>query len=130
MANAITELSEKVRALRDEFARAVAGVRAAGDLQSLHDRFLGRRSGELNALLKSLGRLPDEARRAAGQELNALKDEITRRLEEARAALDARGLEERLARERVDITLPGRPPPRGRRHPLTATREELEDIFV
>ncbi len=104
MANAITELSERVRALRDEFARAVAEVRAAGDLQALHDRFLGRRSGELNALLKSLGRLPDEGRRAAGQELNALKDEITRRLDAARAALEARGLLERLARERVDIT--------------------------
>jgi len=130
VANAITELSEKVRALRDEFARAVAEVRAAADLQALHDRFLGRRSGELNALLKSLGKLPDAARRGAGQELNALKDEITRRIEEARAGLEARSLRERLGGERLDITLPGRTPPRGRRHPLTATREELEDIFV
>ena len=113
MANAITELSEKVRALRDEFARAVAGVRVAGDLQSLHDRFLGRRSGELNALLKSLGRLPDEARRAAGQHLNALKDEITRRLEEGRAALEARGLEERLARLNYHPVDPGKVTTRG-----------------
>lgn len=124
------EIRGKVRALREDFARAIAEVRAAGDLQPLHDRFLGRRSGALNALLKSLGQLPEAARRAAGQELNALKDEIARRLEEARASLEAREREERLLRERIDVTLPGRQPRRGRRHPLTVTREELEDIFV
>jgi phenylalanyl-tRNA synthetase alpha chain len=130
MADATEELSEKVRALREQFTRAVAEARAADDFQSLHDRFLGRRSGAVSALLKSLGQLPDAARRTAGQELNALKDDITNRLEEARTGLEARALDERLAGERVDITLPGRTPPRGRRHPLTVVREELEDVFV
>ncbi|HSB61748.1 MAG TPA: phenylalanine--tRNA ligase subunit alpha [Vicinamibacteria bacterium] len=121
---------EKVRSLRARFELALRGVRDPAALQSLHDAFLGRRSGELSALLRSLGQLPDDARRAAGQELNALKGEIARRLDEARAALEARAREERLLRESVDFTLPGRTPPCGRRHPLTATREELEDIFV
>jgi phenylalanyl-tRNA synthetase alpha chain len=130
MADANDDLSEKIRALREEFVRGLAEARAVGDVQSLHDRFLGRRSGALNPLMKSLGQLQGAAQRAAGQELNALKGEITRRLDEARTGLEARALEDGMARESIDITLPGRTPPAGRRHPLTVVREELEDIFV
>jgi phenylalanyl-tRNA synthetase alpha chain len=130
MADANEELSERVRALREEFAGVVAEVRSAADLQALQDRFLGRRAGALNALLKSLGQLEGDARRQAGQALNALKDEIAARLLAARASLEGQALEGRLASEGLDITLPGRPPARGRRHPLTVVREELEDIFV
>ena len=49
---------------------------------------------------------------------------------EARERVEARALEARLAGERVDLTLPGRRPARGRRHPVTVVREELEDIFI
>jgi phenylalanyl-tRNA synthetase alpha chain len=124
------DLEAKVRALRQEFARAYASASDAGALQALRDRFLGRRSGALTALLKSLGSLAADARREAGQELNRLKEEIETRLAEARERLEARAQDERLARERLDLTLPGRLPPLGRRHPVTATRERLEDIFV
>ena len=51
-------------------------------LQAVQDRFLGRRSGAVSGLLKSLGRLPPEGRRDAGRELNVLKQEIERRLGE------------------------------------------------
>jgi phenylalanyl-tRNA synthetase alpha chain len=125
-----SDLEAKVRALRQEFARAYAGAGDAAALQALRDRFLGRRSGALTALLKSLGSLAADARREAGQELNRLKQEIETRLAEARERLEAQAQDERLARERLDLTLPGRVPPLGRRHPVTTTRERLEDIFV
>ncbi len=130
MSDAAAELKEKVRALRDEFARATAEARDAAAVQALRDRFLGRKSGALTALMKSLGGLSADARKEAGQALNAVKDEIERRLEEARAAVEQGAREARLAHERTDVTLPGRVPPLGRRHPLTVTREALEDIFL
>jgi phenylalanyl-tRNA synthetase alpha chain len=80
--------------------------------------------------MKTLGALTAEARRQAGQDLNRLKDEVEQALETAKASLESNLKEGRLARERVDITLPGRIPPYGRRHPLTAAREDLEDIFL
>jgi phenylalanyl-tRNA synthetase alpha chain len=124
------DLQDKVRSLRADFEAALAAAREPSALQAVHDRFLGRRAGQLTELLKSLGRLPAEARRDAGQLLNTLKQELEGRLEETRAGVDARAQAARLAAERVDITLPARSPARGRRHPLTVVREDLEDIFV
>jgi phenylalanyl-tRNA synthetase alpha chain len=123
-------LEVEARALRDRFRAALAAAADASALQGLRDRFLGRRSGELTALLKALSGLGDEVRRRSGRELNALKQEIEEDLEEARRAQEARAREDRLERERLDVSLPGRLPPRGVPHPVTAVRQELEDIFV
>src|SRR5262245_36732330 len=128
----VFEIKEKVRALRAEFEAALrdAGARGASALQAVRDRFLGRKSGAVTALLKSLAGLGEESRRDAGRELNALKDELEARLESARTQGEERERDARLARERLDLSLPGRRPSLGRLHPLTATRHALEDIFV
>jgi len=130
MADAAAELLDRVRALRADFDRELSAAADASALQALRDRYLGRKAGAVTALMKSLGALSPDERRRAGQDLNALKDEVERRLESAKASLGGRLQEERLAREHLDVTLPGRVPPHGRRHPLTTTREDLEDIFL
>ena len=130
MADTLESIGNEAQRLREEARRALAEARDVAALQSLRDRFLGRRSGAVTLLLKSVGRLGADERRAAGQELNALKDEIERGLAEASLREGDRTVSARLAAERADLTLPGRLPPRGRRHPLTVVREELEDAFV
>ena len=130
MSDGSGELKDKVRALRAEFDREIKAVRDSSALQALRDRYVGRKAGAVTALMKTLGALTAEARRQAGQDLNRLKDEVEQALETAKASLESNLKEGRLARERVDITLPGRIPPYGRRHPLTAAREDLEDIFL
>lgn len=130
MAETLEELKEKVRALRREFEQTLERASDPSALQSLRDRFLGRKSGTVTALLKSLGGLPAEARKEAGQELNALKERLEVLLEQARSDLEGRVLKDRLRSERLDVTLPGRLPPGGRRHVLTTVRQELEDIFL
>ena len=130
MADTIEQVREKVGALRADFDAAVAVAADAAALQALRDRFLGRKSGALSALLKSLGQLAEAERREAGQELNALKAVIEGRLDALGEALERSRRDQSLSRERLDGTLPGRRPLVGRRHPLTVVREELEDIFV
>ncbi|HEX9186105.1 MAG TPA: phenylalanine--tRNA ligase subunit alpha [Vicinamibacteria bacterium] len=130
MADTLRQIRDGARALRAEFDAALAAVGDTAALQALRDRFVGRRSGALSALLKSLGGLAEADRREAGRDLNALKDEIEKRLEALGASLERRRRDESLLRERLDGTLPGRRPFVGRRHPLTVVREELEDIFV
>jgi phenylalanyl-tRNA synthetase alpha chain len=130
MSDAASELRSKVQALREDFARRSDEVREAADVQALRDRFLGRKSGAVSALLKTLGQLAEEARKQAGQELNALKADLEARIEAIGARVLAQERASGLGRDRIDTTLPGRAPALGRRHPLTAVREELEDIFV
>jgi phenylalanyl-tRNA synthetase alpha chain len=130
MADSGHEMHDRVRVLRAEFEAALAEARDPAALQAVQDRFLGRRAGRLTDLLKSLGKLPAEARPEAGQLLNAVKLDLEARLEAARAGVEAGAREARLLAERLDLTLPDRRPARGRRHPLTAAREDLEDIFV
>ena len=130
MTDPASSWQEQVRALGAEFDSALAQAEGPAGLQAVHDRFLGRKAGALTALLKTVGRLSAEERREAGQALNKLKDELESRLGEARRRLSADLREDTLRKERVDISLPGRLPAAGRRHPLTVTREQLEDIFL
>ena len=126
----MSDLRAQVRKLREEFEAALREAGDAASMQGVRDRFVGRKSGAITALMKSLAGLASDARKEAGQELNALKEHVEARLEEARTRLEARVRDERLARQRVDVTLPGRTGPVGRLHPLTRTRQELEDIFL
>ena len=130
MAESLQQVREKARALRAEFEAAVSAVADEAALQALRDRFVGRKSGALSALLKSLGQVPDAERREAGQELNAAKSAIEEKLAALGAGLEQRKRDDSLRRDRLDATLPGRRPFVGRRHPLTVVREELENIFV
>jgi phenylalanyl-tRNA synthetase alpha chain len=130
MSDTIQKLREEALALRRQFESALASATDPPSLQALRDRFLGRRSGAVSALLKSVARHPEEARREAGQELNALKAAIERGLDEVGAQIAGRARDEALQRERLDPTLPGRQPYVGRAHPVAVVRRELEDIFL
>jgi phenylalanyl-tRNA synthetase alpha chain len=130
MGETVESIQKEVERLRKEALEALSTAGDAPAVQGVQDRFLGRRSGVVSGLLKSLGRLDPGVRREAGQQLNDLKQEIERHLEEARDRIEASALEARVAGERADLTLPGRRPARGRHHPVTKVREELEDIFL
>ncbi|MCC7274301.1 MAG: phenylalanine--tRNA ligase subunit alpha [Alphaproteobacteria bacterium] len=113
-------------------SRSLAAVAAAGDLDQLEAvriAALGRK-GEITEQMKTLGGLAPDARRAAGQALNALKDEVTAALEARRAALETDALARRLAADRIDVTLPPRPDAEGRVHPISQTIDELTAIFA
>jgi phenylalanyl-tRNA synthetase alpha chain len=115
-----------VDALRDEWRRRLAVASTDADLKALADEFLGRKSGSVTALMKTLGALAPEARREFGARVNALKQDIESSLDERRNALQA----DRPPAGAVDVTLPGRALPLGRVHPLMRVRQEVEDIFI
>jgi phenylalanyl-tRNA synthetase alpha chain len=91
-------------------------------------RFLGKK-GELTALLKGLGAIADVDRPAAGAAINEAKAAIEVALEEAKARAASKEAAAALSKDRLDVTLPARRPPRGSLHPVTQTRRELERIF-
>jgi phenylalanyl-tRNA synthetase alpha chain len=112
-------------------ARALADLTRAADpaaLENAKARYLGK-GGELTALLKSLGRLPAEERRSAGQAINSAKSRLEQALEARRSELAEAALDNRLAEEALDVTLPGRGRGAGGLHPMMRTWQRVEQIF-
>jgi phenylalanyl-tRNA synthetase alpha chain len=116
----------------DELLREALGEVAAtattAALKDVEVRWLGKK-GRLTSLLKELGGLPPEERKARGQALNALKQAIEEAVEVRRGEVVRAEAESRAAAERIDPTLPGTPVAAGRLHPLTRIVEEVEDLF-
>ena len=114
-----------VEELREEFRTALAGARTLSELESVRDRFLSRANGRVTALVKSIATAPPEERRTLGALANGLKQDveaqISARLKDLQASAPVAGAE--------DITLAGRVPIIGRRHPLALVREKVETIF-
>ncbi|MFY9316703.1 MAG: phenylalanine--tRNA ligase subunit alpha [Burkholderiales bacterium] len=111
--------------------RAVADFAAAGDpaaLENAKAKYLGK-SGELAAFRASLGSLPIEERKSAGQSYNSAVQRIEAALDSRRKDLELKKLESRLAGEALDVTLPGRGRGRGGLHPISRTWRRIEEIF-
>ena len=98
-------------------------------LSELRTRHLGKKSA-LAAAKKLIGRVAPEERPAFGQLVKEIEDKVVRELDAAELNLKSQIEEKRTARESIDVTLPGRRPPYGHRHPITLLRERIEDIFV
>ena len=115
-----------VDTLRQQFERDLAGAASEAALRTVRDRYLARKGGLVSALLKGLGRAPADERPRLGQQVNELKAQIEAALDERIATVAA----SRPPAGAVDVTLPGRVPRLGHRHPLTILRERIEAIFT
>jgi phenylalanyl-tRNA synthetase alpha chain len=112
--------------------RALAELKGCPDeasLQSWHTRYFGKQ-GEVQTAVKAVGALPPAERPAYGQRANQVKEALTRAHEAKKAALKEQALTRSLAAEALDVTLPGRPAPRGRLHVSTQTLRAIYAVFA
>jgi phenylalanyl-tRNA synthetase alpha chain len=107
---------------------AFAAAATADALEQAKARFLGK-SGSLTELLKGLGKLAPEERKAQGARINVAKQAVEQALEARREALREAELDARLAEEALDVTLPGRRTASGGLHPVTRTLDRIEALF-
>ena len=119
----------EIESLQSEALAAIAAAEAPDALEALRVALLGK-SGRLTAQLKSLGALPAEQRKAAGESINRARDAITAALAERKSLLESAALDARLASESIDITLPGRNGEAGSLHPVSRTLERIETLFA
>ncbi len=111
--------------------QAMAQISAAVDLKALDDTrvsYLGKK-GHITALLKSLGGMEPESRKAFGQAVNGVKNRVNKAIQERKTALELDALNLKLAQEKVDVTLPGRGQQRGGLHPVTRATQRAIEIF-
>ncbi len=125
------QLSARFDALRAEFDRESPSATDEAALKALRDTWLGRKSGVLNRITEQwLKPAPAELRPLVGQHLNDLRKRIERQIDELQRSLAAAAESAALARERVDLSLPGVVRPIGSRHLVRQTFEEIERIFL
>ena len=124
----MTDMSN-IDALKTEI---VETVKAANDINSLEEvrvSALGKK-GKVTSLMAGLGQMTPDQRKEMGQALNRLKDEITAEIEARATTLKSAALNERLQKEKVDVTLSPRPQAKGTIHPISQTIEEMTVIFA
>ena len=107
----------------------IASCRSEAELEAIRIRYLGR-NGSLTTIIRGLRDVTVTERPAMGALINQAKQAVEEQLAEVGARLGREQLARRLAEERVDVTLPGRAPPRGHVHPLRAVEDEVVAIFV
>ncbi len=120
------------QALEDIRVAASAAITAASDgkaAEELRVRYLGKK-GEITAILKQMGKLSAEERPVLGALANEVRAEIESTLKSRIDALADAALNARLASESIDITLPGKTPAQGGRHPIQSVLNELKEIFL
>ena len=123
------ELKAKIDALKEE---ALAKIKASENLDSLNQvrvAYLGKK-GPLTEVLRGMKDLSAEDRPKIGALANVVRDEITTMLEEKKALLEMEKINQALAAETVDVTLPGNHVGVGQPHVLTQIIEEIEDLFI
>ena len=119
---------QELEQILDEALKQFAAIDHAAELEQAKARYLGK-DGSLTQLLKSLGKLSAEERPAAGARINQAKQQIEAALQARRDAIQQHALQQKLAAEALDVTLPGRGLGVGGLHPVTRTLERIETLF-
>lgn len=119
-----------MREIKDAWRRfedKIDKVSSANQLEKIRTEFLGRK-GVVNQLLEKIPALPPSKRKGFGQRINQLKERIQKAIAQKEEELKGQ-IEEKLKRERIDVTIPGKKPNLGHLHPITQMRWEITDIF-
>ncbi|MBR2743387.1 MAG: phenylalanine--tRNA ligase subunit alpha [Clostridia bacterium] len=122
-------MKEKLLSMHEKAKSDLAGVSTAAELESIRVKYLGKK-GELTAVLRQMGQLSAEERPAVGKIANEVRAAIEADIDEKKEKLSAFLIEQRLKTETIDVTMPGRVRPIGKKNPLTQVLDELYDIFL
>jgi phenylalanyl-tRNA synthetase alpha chain len=122
-------MQDKVNQIQGEALRVIKGAATIAALEEARIRFAGKNS-ELMSLLKSLGTLSAADRPKVGALVNEAKNAIEQALLEKKSSLLKSEQSEKIAAEKLDVTLPGKGIRRGHYHPLTQAMEEAKNIFI
>src|ERR1700748_1227430 len=123
-------MTDRIEQIRTEAERAIAGANDTPTLEDVRIRYLGRKA-ELPNLLRNVAELPPAERAATGKAANEARKALEAAIATRERQLAAHELDERLERDRVDVSLPGDPAPQiGRLHLITQTQREIEDVFI
>ena len=122
-------MKEQIEQIRSIAKEEIANAQDMKTLIDLKVKYLGKK-GELTSVLRGMGALSPEERPVIGSLVNEVRDEIESLIAEKEENYKNAELNEKLEKEKIDITLPSKKSIRGSEHPINRTIEEIEDLFI
>lgn len=122
-------LKQKLEALKEQTIEKIKTVADLKELNQIRVETLGKK-GPITEVLRGMKDLSPEERPLIGSFANEIRDVLAEKIEEKKHALETQAMNATLAKEEIDVTLPGTPIPEGALHILTQTMQEIEDIFL
>ncbi|MDR3563159.1 MAG: phenylalanine--tRNA ligase subunit alpha [Negativicutes bacterium] len=122
-------MEQELKQLRQAAVEELTGAASLEALNDLRVKYLGKK-GSLTGVLRGMGALSPEERPRIGQIVNELRSELDGLLESKQDELKQAALTQRLASEKIDITMPGRRARMGHKHPLTLTLDRIKSVFM
>ena len=122
-------MKQQLELIRQQAMTDLDNATTLAELEELRVKILGKK-GELTGVLKMMGKLSPEERPIMGQIANSVRADIEEKLEARKAVLNASVLEQKLAEEALDVTIPGKPVTMGHQHPMNMVLQQVKDIFV
>ena len=115
--------------LIEELESKLKTVLTKNDIAQIKALYLGK-DGIITNMNKKMKAIPNEEKREYGKFLNEIKNEVVEKIEKVSNEIEEKELKEKLEKDSIDISLPGRKVKKGSLHPMTRIEEEFEDLFV
>lgn len=122
-------MQEQLRKIQEEAAAQLETISDKAGLDALRLKMLGKK-GELTMLLRSMGQLPAEERPKAGQMINAVREELTAKMDALDAELKKQEQDKKLASEAIDVTEPRAHTAIGTPHPISLVQDQMLKVFT
>lgn len=123
------DLFERLKELREQGLSEISQAKTEEKLNDVRVKLVGRKS-ELTEILHSMKEVEPEKRREVGQNVNKVRDLFNQKLDNAKNEIVEKLVEEQLAKEQIDVTLPGRVTHLGVKHPINIILDDLENYFI
>lgn len=120
---------DSLEKIKTEAVEELCRVGSLDEIENIRIKYLGKK-GALTQVLRGMGKLSAEERPAVGKLGNEVRDVLEQAIDSAREQIQSREKDLQLARETIDVTLPGRKILIGRKHPLTQILDEIKEIFI
>jgi len=122
-------MREQLNSIKDRAEKELSSVEQIQDLENIRVKYLGKK-GELTQVLRGMGSLSPEERPVIGQLANEVRKILENKIEETGNKLAKMEQSRKLAREVIDVTIPGKRKFLGSRHPLTIAIDQIKEVFI
>lgn len=122
-------MKEEITKIRDVAKTLIEDAKDRKTLNDIKVKILGKK-GELTTILRGMANLSPEERPIVGNMVNSVKQELEEFIKQKENEFEEKELQEKLEKEKIDVTLPSTKVKRGSKHPINRTIEEIQDLFV